>query len=175
MCVDTYTHTRHIVLHHFEKGWRAAQSFRDLNELFGEGTISESRYRKWFEWWNGNKSQPQNPVARHKPYAIDAMHLLQSVIIITKREVKLEKRVVDKGVARLKVRFLDENKQTERFVVSLKKSYHALDSILPVKGKKSLRNLPNISALNRTKLLNNAAFWMTNKLPYTETQEPEME
>uniref|UniRef100_A0A1A9UDI2 HTH_48 domain-containing protein n=1 Tax=Glossina austeni TaxID=7395 RepID=A0A1A9UDI2_GLOAU len=28
--------------------WQAAQSFRDLNELFGEGTISESRYREWF-------------------------------------------------------------------------------------------------------------------------------
>uniref|UniRef100_A0A1A9ZPN0 HTH_48 domain-containing protein n=1 Tax=Glossina pallidipes TaxID=7398 RepID=A0A1A9ZPN0_GLOPL len=32
----------------FEKEWRAAQSFRDVNELFGEDTISECRCREWF-------------------------------------------------------------------------------------------------------------------------------
>ncbi|KAF8795308.1 hypothetical protein HNY73_003174 [Argiope bruennichi] len=43
---DNHTHIRHIMLHHFEKGWKAAQSFRDLKELFGEGTISKSRCRE---------------------------------------------------------------------------------------------------------------------------------
>uniref|UniRef100_A0A1A9UL19 Uncharacterized protein n=1 Tax=Glossina austeni TaxID=7395 RepID=A0A1A9UL19_GLOAU len=28
------------MLYYFEKGWKAARLFRDLNELFGEGTIS---------------------------------------------------------------------------------------------------------------------------------------
>ena len=45
MLVDNHTHIRHIMLYHFEKGWKAAQSFRDLNELFGEETISESQCR----------------------------------------------------------------------------------------------------------------------------------
>ena len=36
MLVNNHTHIRHIMLYHFEKGWKAAQSFRDLNELFGE-------------------------------------------------------------------------------------------------------------------------------------------
>ena len=38
MLVDNHTHIRHIILYHLKKGWNAAQSFRDLNELFGEGT-----------------------------------------------------------------------------------------------------------------------------------------
>ena len=29
-----------------EKGWNAAQSFCDLNELFGEGTISKSQVER---------------------------------------------------------------------------------------------------------------------------------
>ena len=36
MLVDNHTHIRHIMLYDFEKGWKAAQSFRDLNELFSE-------------------------------------------------------------------------------------------------------------------------------------------
>ena len=36
MLVDNHTHIRHIMLYHLEKGWKEAQSFRDLNELFGE-------------------------------------------------------------------------------------------------------------------------------------------
>uniref|UniRef100_A0A1B0AEX7 HTH_48 domain-containing protein n=1 Tax=Glossina pallidipes TaxID=7398 RepID=A0A1B0AEX7_GLOPL len=36
------------MLYHFEKGWKAAQSFCNLNGLFAEGTISECRCRKWY-------------------------------------------------------------------------------------------------------------------------------
>uniref|UniRef100_A0A914E6J2 Mos1 transposase HTH domain-containing protein n=1 Tax=Acrobeloides nanus TaxID=290746 RepID=A0A914E6J2_9BILA len=36
------------MLYHYEKGWTAAQSFRDLNELYGERTISERQCREWF-------------------------------------------------------------------------------------------------------------------------------
>ena len=32
----------HVKLYHFAKGWNAVQSLRDLNELFGEGTIIKS-------------------------------------------------------------------------------------------------------------------------------------
>ncbi|GFW98958.1 histone-lysine N-methyltransferase SETMAR [Trichonephila clavipes] len=42
MRVENHSHIRHIMLNHFEKGWKAAQSFGDPNELFGKGTISES-------------------------------------------------------------------------------------------------------------------------------------
>ena len=36
MLVDNHTHIRHIMLYHFEKGWKAAQSFRNLELLTKE-------------------------------------------------------------------------------------------------------------------------------------------
>uniref|UniRef100_A0A1B0B019 Mos1 transposase HTH domain-containing protein n=1 Tax=Glossina palpalis gambiensis TaxID=67801 RepID=A0A1B0B019_9MUSC len=33
--VGSYTHIRHIMLYHFEKGWKAGQGFSDLNKLLG--------------------------------------------------------------------------------------------------------------------------------------------
>jgi len=38
MRLENYIHLRHILLYHFEKGWKAAESSRDLNELYGDGT-----------------------------------------------------------------------------------------------------------------------------------------
>ena len=43
MRIENHIHIRHIMLYDFEKGWNAAQSFRDPKELFGEGTISKSQ------------------------------------------------------------------------------------------------------------------------------------
>ncbi|GFV17545.1 hypothetical protein TNCV_4028751 [Trichonephila clavipes] len=40
MWVENHSQICHIMLYHFEKGWKAAQSFRDVNELFGKGTVS---------------------------------------------------------------------------------------------------------------------------------------
>ncbi|KAK6730901.1 hypothetical protein RB195_007397 [Necator americanus] len=48
MRLENHTHIRHIMLYHYEKGWIAAQSFRDLNEHFVKGTITDSAVRKWF-------------------------------------------------------------------------------------------------------------------------------
>ena len=49
MRVDNHVHVRHIMLYHFEKGWKATESARDINELFGEGTIGERMVQKWFK------------------------------------------------------------------------------------------------------------------------------
>ena len=58
----THTHVRHIMLYHYEKGWKAAQSFRDLNELIGEGTISKRQYREGFAHFKSdNTSLEDNP------------------------------------------------------------------------------------------------------------------
>ena len=38
MRIENHIHIRHIMLYHFENVWNAAQSFRDHNELIGEGT-----------------------------------------------------------------------------------------------------------------------------------------
>ena len=47
MRVENHIYIRHIMLYHFEKGWSAVQSYRDLNELFGEGTISKRQVERW--------------------------------------------------------------------------------------------------------------------------------
>ena len=49
MRVENHVHIRHIMLYHFEKGHKTAEAFRDLNELFGEGTIGERQVQRWFE------------------------------------------------------------------------------------------------------------------------------
>ena len=46
MSVENHTHIRHIMLYHFDKSWKTAESFRNLNELFGEGTISKSQVER---------------------------------------------------------------------------------------------------------------------------------
>jgi len=48
MRVNNHIHLRHIMLYHLGKGWTAVQSFRDLNEVFGEGTITDSVVQRWF-------------------------------------------------------------------------------------------------------------------------------
>ncbi|CAK9826415.1 Histone-lysine N-methyltransferase SETMAR [Anthophora retusa] len=67
MRVDNHTHIRHIMLYHFEKGWKAAQSFRDLNELFGEGTISESRCSEWFARFKSGDTSLEDKPGRSRP------------------------------------------------------------------------------------------------------------
>jgi len=49
MCEVDRVHVRHIMLYHYQKGWKAAQSFRDINGLFGEKTISQSQVERWFK------------------------------------------------------------------------------------------------------------------------------
>ena len=44
MLVNNHTHICHIMLCHFEKGWNAAQSFRDLELLAKE----QSAKVEWF-------------------------------------------------------------------------------------------------------------------------------
>ena len=57
-----YTHIHHIMLYPYEKGWEAAQSIRDLNDLIGEGTISERQCREWFARLKpGNTTLEDNP------------------------------------------------------------------------------------------------------------------
>ena len=50
MRIENHIHISHIMYAlSFEKGWNAAQSFRDLKEPFGEGTISISQVEKCFK------------------------------------------------------------------------------------------------------------------------------
>ena len=48
MRVENHVHVRHILLYHFEKGRTAGEAFRDINELFGDGTIGRNTAIEWF-------------------------------------------------------------------------------------------------------------------------------
>ena len=63
----------HIMLYQFEKGWKATQPFRDLNEIFGEGTISKSQVERWFKSGDTNLA---DEIGRRRPSNFDDQALL---------------------------------------------------------------------------------------------------
>uniref|UniRef100_A0A1A9ZBA6 HTH_48 domain-containing protein n=1 Tax=Glossina pallidipes TaxID=7398 RepID=A0A1A9ZBA6_GLOPL len=77
MRVDNHTHIRHITLCRFEKGWKGAQAFRDLNELFDEGTISESRHREWLAHVKPGYTSLEDKPRRDRQSDIDSQAIWQ--------------------------------------------------------------------------------------------------
>ena len=77
--VDNHVHIRHIMLYHYQKGWKAAQSFRDINELFGEGTISESQCLEWFARFKSGDTSLNDKSGRGSPSNFDDRALLAAV------------------------------------------------------------------------------------------------
>ena len=74
-----HNHIRYIILYHFEKGWNASQSFRDLNELFGEGTISKSQVERWFNKFKLDDTNLADEEGRGRPWNFDDQALLAAV------------------------------------------------------------------------------------------------
>src|SRR6185437_152768 len=70
---------RYIMLNHFEKGWTAAQSFRDLTNTYGEGTIGKSTVRTWFARFKSGDKDVENKEGRGKPSELDNDALLEAV------------------------------------------------------------------------------------------------
>ncbi|GFY42378.1 histone-lysine N-methyltransferase SETMAR [Trichonephila inaurata madagascariensis] len=79
MRVENHSHIRHIMRYHFDKGWKAAQSFRDLNKLFGKGTISESQCREWFARFKSSDTSLEDKPGRGRPSDFDDQALLTAV------------------------------------------------------------------------------------------------
>ncbi|GFS29906.1 HTH_48 domain-containing protein [Trichonephila inaurata madagascariensis] len=80
MQVGNHSHICHIMLYHFEKGWKAAQSFRDFNKLFGKRSISESQCREWFARFKSNViSLADKPPGRDQLSNFDDQALLEAV------------------------------------------------------------------------------------------------
>ncbi|CAF1238493.1 unnamed protein product [Didymodactylos carnosus] len=79
MRVENHVHVRHILLYRFEKGNTAGEAFRDINELFGEGTIGRSTVTEWFlRFKNGDTSLEDKP-GRGRPSDFDDQALLDVV------------------------------------------------------------------------------------------------
>ncbi|KAK6735931.1 hypothetical protein RB195_018909 [Necator americanus] len=79
MRLENHTHIRHIMLYHYEKGWTAAQSLRDVNELFGKGTITDSAVRKWFIRFKSGDTSLEDKEGRGRPSDFDDQALLTAV------------------------------------------------------------------------------------------------
>ena len=79
MRIENHIHIRHIMLYHFEKGWKAADSFRDLNELFGEGTISQNQVMRWFNKFKSGDTSLEDQVGRGRISDFDDQALLAAV------------------------------------------------------------------------------------------------
>ena len=79
MRVENHVHLRHIMLYHYEKGWTAAQSFRDLNELYSEGMISERQRREWFARFKTGDTSLEDKPGRGRPSDFDEQALLVAV------------------------------------------------------------------------------------------------
>lgn len=74
-----HIHIRHIMLYHFEKEWKASASFRDINEIFGEGTISERQCREWFARFKSGDTSLEDKPGRGRPSDFDDNALLAAV------------------------------------------------------------------------------------------------
>ncbi|GFY43718.1 histone-lysine N-methyltransferase SETMAR [Trichonephila inaurata madagascariensis] len=79
MRVENHSHVRHILLYPFEKGGKAAQSFRDLNELFGKGTNSESQFRERFARFKSGDTSLEDKPERGRPSKFNDQALLAAV------------------------------------------------------------------------------------------------
>ena len=79
MRVDNHVHVRHIMLYHFEKGWKATESARDINELFGEGTIGERMVQKWFKRFKDGDTSLKDEEGRGRRSDFDDQALLDAV------------------------------------------------------------------------------------------------
>ena len=79
MRVDNHVHVRHIMLYHFEKGWKATESARDINELFGEGTIGERMVQKLFKRFKDGDTSLKDEEGRGRRSDFDDQALLDAV------------------------------------------------------------------------------------------------
>uniref|UniRef100_A0A914D9P2 Mos1 transposase HTH domain-containing protein n=1 Tax=Acrobeloides nanus TaxID=290746 RepID=A0A914D9P2_9BILA len=67
------------MLYHYEKRWKAAESYRDLNEVFGEGIISERQVQRWFKKFKIGDTSLEDEEGRGRLLEIDDTALLEAV------------------------------------------------------------------------------------------------
>jgi len=79
MRVENHVHIRHTTLYHFDKGHKAAEAFRDPNELFSEGTIGERQVQGWFERFKSGDTSLEDEGGRGRPSDFDDQALLDAM------------------------------------------------------------------------------------------------
>ncbi|GFS58563.1 histone-lysine N-methyltransferase SETMAR [Trichonephila inaurata madagascariensis] len=79
MCVDNHIRNHQIMLYHFQKGWKAVQSFCILNKLFGEGTNSKSPCREWFPYFKSGDTSLKDKPGKGRSSNFDSQALLSAL------------------------------------------------------------------------------------------------
>ena len=79
MRTHNHIHLRHIMLYHFEKGHTAAEAFRDLNDLFGEGTIGRKTVYEWFDRFKSGDTSLEDKPGRGRSSDFDDQDLLAAM------------------------------------------------------------------------------------------------
>ena len=79
MRVENHVHVRHILLYHFEKGRTAGEAFRDINELFGDGTIGRNTAIEWFARFRSGDTSLEDKKGRGRHSDFDDQALLDAV------------------------------------------------------------------------------------------------
>ena len=79
MRVENHVHVRHILLYHFEKGHTAGEASRDINELFGNGTIERTTAYRLFEHFQNGDTSLEDKKGRGRQSDFDDQALLDAV------------------------------------------------------------------------------------------------
>ena len=79
MRIDNHVHIRHILLYHFEKGHKAIEAFRDINELFGDETIGQKTVYTWFERFKSGDTSLEYKPGKGRISDFDDQALLAAV------------------------------------------------------------------------------------------------
>ena len=79
MRVDNHIHIRHVMLYHFKKGMKPADSWRDLNEVFRKGTIGKRTMEAWFVRFKSGDTNLVDKEGRARPMETDEAALLEVV------------------------------------------------------------------------------------------------
>uniref|UniRef100_A0A915EGF7 Mos1 transposase HTH domain-containing protein n=1 Tax=Ditylenchus dipsaci TaxID=166011 RepID=A0A915EGF7_9BILA len=76
--------------YHFEKEDKAAETFRDLTELFGEGSITQQQVQRWFKRFRDGETSLEDFSGRGRPSDFDDEALLAAV----KKDKSLTTRIL---------------------------------------------------------------------------------
>lgn len=79
MRTENHMHIRHVMLHHFIKEMSPAESFREINELYGKGTISQSQVNRWYKRFMSGDDSLEDEKRRGRPSTFDDQALVAAV------------------------------------------------------------------------------------------------
>ncbi|GFY06125.1 histone-lysine N-methyltransferase SETMAR [Trichonephila clavipes] len=98
-----------VVLYHFEKRRKAAQSFRNLNEPFGKGKVSEIKCWEWFARFKSGDTSSEDKPERGRTSDFNNQALLAAVeenesltTLMLAKEFNVNQSTVDRRLKKIR-------------------------------------------------------------------------